>query len=252
VAETDGTPTRGGNGRTGTPGQTALQAVILFDIDGTLITSDGAGTAALERAVALALGRPREPAGFSFAGMTDRAILRRILLERGCEPTEEAIQTVLAVYPEVLAEEVARAARYQVHAGMQECLRAVSGLPGVEVGLGTGNVERGARIKLARVGLNGFFAFGGFGCDDEDRAELLRIGAARGAARLGRDLEGCRVVVVGDTPRDVAAAHAIGARCLAVATGGASVETLARTRADHLVESMAAPGALDALLALLD
>ncbi len=229
-----------------------MQAVILFDIDGTLITSDGAGTAALERAVALALDLPREPAGFSFAGMTDRAILRRILGERGCDPTEAAIQRVLAVYPDVLAEEVTRAARYRVHVGMQECLRAVSELPGVEVGLGTGNVERGARIKLGRVGLNDFFAFGGFGCDDEDRAELLRIGAARGAARLGQDLEACRVVVVGDTPRDVAAAHAIGARCLAVATGGASAETLADTRADHLVESMAAPGAVDALLALLD
>jgi phosphoglycolate phosphatase len=225
-----------------------VATILLFDVDGTLVSTGGAGRRAIERAVALGLGIPETGAGFSFAGMTDRAILRRLLQERGIEATEEALGAVLEVYPDVLREEVARAERYRVHPGMQACLEAVRVRPDRAVGLGTGNVERGARIKLERVGLNRFFAFGGFGCDAEERAELLQAGAARGARRLGRELADCRIVVVGDTPRDVAAAHAIGAECLALATGGASLDELAAADPDHLFENMDAPGAREVLL----
>jgi phosphoglycolate phosphatase-like HAD superfamily hydrolase len=117
------------------------------------------------------------------------------------------------------------------------------------VGLGTGNIERGARIKLERVDLNPRFGFGGFGCDAEDRGELLRIGAERGAARLGVARAACRVVVIGDTPLDIAGARAIGAEAFAVATGAADPATLSAAQPDHLFESLAAPGAIPALLA---
>ena len=109
------------------------------------------------------------------------------------------------------------------------------------LGLGTGNVEAGARAKLARVALDGAFAFGGFGDDHEDRALLVRAGAERGAARLDRPLDACRVVIIGDTPRDVAAARAIGAECLAVATGGATAEVLRAAEPTRLVADLTHP-----------
>ena len=91
---------------------------------------------------------------------------------------------------------------------------------GMGIGLGTGNLREGARIKLEHARLMHHFAFGGYGCDDEDRPSLVRLGAERGAARLGVPLASCRVVVIGDTPRDVAAARAVGADAVTVETGG--------------------------------
>ena len=225
-----------------------MATVVLFDIDGTLVSTGGAGQRALERALEESLALQAVRSGFSFAGMTDRMIVRRLLEELAQEASEAAIDAVLEVYLRVLQEEVAAAERYRIHAGMEACLDALAGREQVAVGLGTGNVEAGARIKLERVALNGHFAFGGFGCDAEDRAELIRMGAQRGARRLGRSLGECRVVIVGDTPRDVAAAHAIGAECLAVATGGASRDQLRAAGADHLFDTIAERGALEVLV----
>ncbi len=131
----------------------------------------------------------------------------------------------IAAYLAILAEELV-ASRAVVHAGIEAALDAAV-IAGAAVGLGTGNVRAGARLKLARVGLHERFAFGGFGCDHEARDALLRVGAERGASALGAPLDACRVVVVGDTPKDVAAARAIGAECLAVATGSFSTDALA-------------------------
>ena len=119
---------------------------------------------------------------------------------------------------------------------------------GTAVGLGTGNVRAGARIKLERVSLYDQFAFGGFGCDHEDRAELLRVGAERGAAALGVERGECRVVVIGDTVRDVDAALRIGAECIGVGTGAGTPETLSGRGATAVFATLAVPGALEALL----
>jgi phosphoglycolate phosphatase len=191
--------------------------VYLFDIDGTLVTGGG-GRRAIERALALVIGAAEARTSFSFGGMTDRAIARRALAEIGAEPSDDAIGLLLEHYLAFLHDEL-EAAPCATPAGALAAVERAASFEGVALGLGTGNVERGARAKLARVGLADRFAFGGFGCDHEERAELLRVGAARGAARLGHAPAACRVVVVGDTPLDVAAAHAIGAECVAVATG---------------------------------
>jgi len=200
--------------------------VLLFDIDGTLITTGGAGKRAVRRALEAWGDRvklsPTPGAGqFSYAGMTDRAIVRRGLLEAGGSPTEALIDELVDSYLDALALEVARSPEdaYRVLPGVERVLDACAERDGVALGLGTGNVARGARLKLEHVGLASRFAFGGYGCDAEDRAELVRAGAVRGAALLGRPLEACRVVVIGDTHRDIAAATAIGADCVAVATG---------------------------------
>jgi phosphoglycolate phosphatase len=224
--------------------------ILLFDIDGTLIRSGGAGSRALERAVAKAFGLASVKAGFSFAGGTDPAIFRRLLAECGVEPTEAAIARTFSVYLDILEEEVACAESYRVNPGMEDALETLAALDpeSIAIGLGTGNIEAGARIKLARAELNRYFPFGGFGSDAEDRPALLAAGVARGAARLGCDASACDVLVIGDTPLDVAAAHAIGARCLGVATGGATRPELATAGADQVFGSLAESGAIEALL----
>ena len=225
-----------------------MKTVLLFDVDGTLVTTGGAGRRALVRA--LAHWGASDGASFSFAGLTDRLIIRRSLAQAGMDVSETLIDRVIAAYLEVLADEVAAtpAPDYRLLPGMLEALDALAGAAHVAVGLGTGNVERGARIKLERVGVAERFAFGGFGCDAEDRAELLRIGAERGAARLGAARDQCRVVVIGDTPLDIKAARAIGAEAFALAAGGTTLEELATHHPEHLYPSLAAPGARAALL----
>src|SRR5690606_10952728 len=112
----------------------------------------------------------------------------------------------------------------------------------------TGNIREGARLKLERVAFFEPFRFGGFGCDHEDRAELIRIGAKRGAAQLGAPLAECRVVVIGDTPKDVAAARAIGAESIGVGTGSYRPDELLACGATYAFADFTDSAALPALL----
>ncbi len=222
--------------------------VLLYDIDGTLITTGGAGRRAIVRALET-LGYA-EKVEFSFAGMTDRAIVRRHLAAHGEAPSDALIDRVLDAYLAVLEDVVASMPRdrYHLHDGVLDSLQAAEAAADTVIGLGTGNIERGAQIKLEAVGVWHRFTFGGFGSDAEDRAELLLAGAERGAASLGRPRTACRVVVIGDTPRDIAAAKAIGAETVAVATGRYGVESLAEHRPTHVLPSLSSPRALSALL----
>lgn len=222
--------------------------VLLFDLDGTLLDTGGAGRRAIE--AALAAHGAAGGAGFSFAGMTDPAIVRRALGAAGRQTDEATLAAALASYLDRLAHEVATAPqeRYRVCPGVRAALAAAHATPGCAVGLGTGNLRAGAQIKLARVALQDEFAFGGFGSDAERRDELLRIGAERGAELLGASVASCRVVVIGDTPMDIAAARQIGAECIAVATGPIPRAQLAAHRPDHLFADLCEPGALAALL----
>jgi phosphoglycolate phosphatase len=222
--------------------------ILLFDIDGTLITSGGAGRRAMERAFEERYGN-REACRFRYDGMTDLQIARQTLVTLGVEPTRAAMDESIRLYLRFLEEEIARTdhALYRLHEGITPALGAARAR-GHGIGLGTGNVHEGARIKLERVGVFEEFAFGGFGSDAEDRTELLRHGAERGAAHLGAALDACRVVVIGDTPKDVAAAHGIGAECIGVGTGSFSAAELATAGAKYAFASLSEPGALDALL----
>jgi phosphoglycolate phosphatase-like HAD superfamily hydrolase len=206
--------------------------VLLFDIDGTLISTGGAGRRAMEGAFddVCGAGSARVLQGFSFAGMTDRAIVRTGLVATGVPASDEEIErridALLEAYLVRIPVEVASNEGYRVMPGVTDVLAWLRTVDRVAIGLGTGNVRRGAMAKLARGALDSAFAFGGFGCDAEDRAALLHIGARRGADALGASVESCRVVVIGDTPKDVAAAGAIGAECIAVGTGGFAPDKL--------------------------
>ena len=222
--------------------------VLLFDIDGTLLSTGGAGRRAFVRTCAERLGRPDACSGFRFDGMTDRGIVRKTLEAIDLEPTEAAIDELLAAYVSVLEDEVARAPEYRIHAGMERALSAARAREGVAVGLGTGNIREGARVKLSRGGLYHHFPFGGFGCDHEHRPTLIEIGAPRRAERLGAPLASCRVVIIGDTPADVAAAAAMGAESIGVGTGNFTPAALLACGATHAFQDLATPGALEALL----
>jgi phosphoglycolate phosphatase-like HAD superfamily hydrolase len=225
--------------------------VLLFDIDGTLVTTAGTGRRALGRAFAARFGRATALDGVRFDGMTDRAIVRAGLAAVGLPAAgpaaEAAIDGLLADYLALLDDEVRRSADLALHAGVLAALDAACGWDGVAVGLGTGNVRDGARIKLSRVGIYERFPFGGFGCDHEERAALLGIGATRGAARLGAAPGACRVVVIGDTPLDVAAARTIGAEAVGVGTSRFTPAELLAAGATAAFADLGAPGALAAL-----
>ncbi len=225
----------------------ARPKIILFDIDGTLISAHGAGGRAFKRALRDLIG-PDVELELTFAGGTDLGIARQGLECAGMEVSKEVVNRVLDTYVEYLVDTMRETTEYTVFAGVVELLDELSRRDGLAVGLGTGNIERGARIKLARGGLNDYFDFGGFGCDAEERAELIRAGATRGAAKLGVSLEQCRVLVIGDTTRDVAAARAIGAECLGVATGGATRDELEACGATACVADLTDPTVLDIVL----
>jgi len=222
--------------------------ILLFDIDGTLITSGGAGRRAMERAFEERHG-DREACRFRYDGMTDLQIARRTLVSLGVEPTRDAMDECIRLYLRFLVEEIERTdhALYRLHEGIKAALTAARSR-GHGIGLGTGNVHEGARIKLERVGVFEEFAFGGFGSDAEDRTELLRHGAERGAKHLGATLDACRVVVISDTPKDVVAAHGIGAECIGVGTGSFTAAELTAAGAKYAFGSLSAAGALEALL----
>lgn len=223
--------------------------ILLFDVDGTLVSTGGAGRRALEQVFFHCFGR-EDACSFALDGMTDRAIVRAGLKAIGMEPSEKDIDAVLAQYVAILEQEVARVdgSLYRLHTGIQQALEAASERQGHALGLGTGNIRQGARVKLSRVGIYDRFPFGGFGCDHENRIELLRCGARRGADRLGVPLHECRVVVIGDTPKDVAAAHGIGAESIGVGTGRFSPAELIAAGATAAFANLAAPGAVEALL----
>jgi phosphoglycolate phosphatase-like HAD superfamily hydrolase len=181
----------------------------------------------VERAFVERDGRRDAVARIAFGGMTDRATCRRGLA--------------------ALEEELRASRTARVLAGIEAALVAAVAA-GCAVGLGTGNIEPGARLKLGRAGIAERFAFGGYGRDSEVCSELLRVGAERGARAVGAPVEACRVVVIGDTLKDVAAAHAMGAECLAVATGAFSAAALRECGPRWVFADMEQDGVLPALL----
>ncbi|MEK7366442.1 MAG: HAD hydrolase-like protein [candidate division NC10 bacterium] len=225
--------------------------ILLFDLDGTLVLTGGAGVRALARAFQDLYGLQDAGRGVPFHGRTDLRIIRDIVERKLHRPmgADEAV-AICDRYLPYLEEEVQRSATYRVLPGVPALLTLLAARGDCLVGLGTGNVEAGARIKLARADLNRFFPFGGFGSDAEDRVELLRRAAARGEARRGPGADGlAQVVVIGDTHLDVESGRALGARTVAVATGGESAAALEQAKPDVLLADLSDA---EAFLRILD
>lgn len=227
-------------------------AVVLFDIDGTLVDAAGAGRRSLERALEERCGPlAGRLASLRLDGMTDRLIVREALALLAETFSEAACDLVLARYVEHLGREIGHPA-YAVLPGVAPLLEALAAAA-LPFGLCTGNVVEGARLKLARGGLDRHFewgphAIGGFADDGEARERVVAAALRRASARLGRTLHAREALVVGDTPRDVAAARHVGCPVLAVATGRYGADDLAACGADHVVQTLADPAALRLLL----
>jgi len=234
--------------RTTGRGHPMQSTILLFDIDGTLLSAGGAGRRAVVRIFGDQFARPEVFDDVRFHGMTDRAIIRAGLERLHLPADEGAIDALCAVYLTALAAEIPRSEGFRVLPGVAALLEALAGRPQLAVGLGTGNLREGARIKLEHARLSHHFAFGGFGCDAEDRAALLRVGVARGARHLGVAADTSRLVVIGDTPKDIAAARAIGAASLAVATSGFTTAELMAAGATWAFADLAAAGVREALV----
>ncbi len=221
--------------------------VFLFDIDGTILDARGAGRRAMQAAFeAECPGCGDAMARVRFAGMTDLGIVRTAL-RHAEQPADDAqVHRVLDHYLQRIDAEL-QVDPPRVIEGARASIDAALGHPRAAVGLGTGNHVEGARAKLGAVDLWDPFAFGGFGSDAELRAHMLAVGRDRGLARLGVAAEIARVVVIGDTPRDVEAARSIGAVCLAVTTGPYAAEDLALAGAQRVVERLDDAAALDFL-----
>ena len=213
----------------------------LFDIDGTLIDTGGAGARSWTWAFERQFDRHVDIAEHSVAGMTDPAIARATFTEAmEREPTAEELTRLLASYQAVLPDFVASSVDYRVLAGVEDLLERLTAA-GILLGLTTGGLEAAAHAKLGRGQLNHFFFLGGYGSDSEDRVELTRVALARGERMLEGPIQLSEVFVVGDTPLDIAAAKGVGAVSVAVASGHYGVEELEAAGADHVLASLAQP-----------
>lgn len=203
-----------------------MKKLILWDIDGTLIRTNRAGIAALVRAFATLHGREPDMTKVEVAGRTDRWIIRRMLEEHGLAPTPESIHAILEGYLQLLAGEIAtRPGR--VLPGIVELLETLHRRTDVVQALLTGNVERGARIKLEHYRVWHYFEFGAFGDDSPLRNDLGPHALRRAKERHAIDFSPEQTFVIGDTPHDIECGKAIGARTIGVATGTYTVEQLA-------------------------
>ena len=228
-----------------------LTHLILFDVDGTLLLSGGAGARALNIAFERIYGIPNAMRHVHPHGKTDELIVQEMFrshLER-CG-SESEVKVLLERYLEILPITVGDSKNFHLMPGIPGLLSYLRSRKDVFMGLGTGNIEEGARIKLSRGGLNRFFSFGGFGSDSGDRAELLEAGFQRGEEIILKEYPRKSIVrwVVGDTWRDVSAGRACGAKTIAVATGGDSLYELASASPDFLFATLEDQKAVSGIL----
>lgn len=214
---------------------------VLFDIDGTLIATGGAGAKSWRWAFEQLIGEPVDIGAFTDAGMTDPQVGRQSF-ERavGRAPTSQEMARLIQLYLTVLPDQVQASEGYKVMPGAAELLPRLVDRH-LLLGLTTGGLEAAGHVKLGRAGLNHFFTFGGYGSDSPDRAELTRRALARGGEILGHELRPERVLIVGDTPLDVKAAHDVGAPAVAVAAYHHTREQLEASGAEYVLDSLEEP-----------
>ena len=217
-----------------------MRKLVLFDIDGTLVLTGGAGVRAMNRALEELLGHTDGLNGIPVAGRTDRAILADAVRNADRDLDEPLLETLRARYIDNLAVEIERPGRgvKGVMPGINELLVALELRDDTFLGLLTGNFHEGARIKLSHFGLWRYFRCGAFGGDSSDRNALVPYAVSRARACGLPEIPSANVLVVGDTPHDVACAIAAGATPVAVATGGYSVEQLRESGARMVFQDL--------------
>jgi phosphoglycolate phosphatase-like HAD superfamily hydrolase len=210
--------------------------LVLFDIDGTLLSAGGISARALEAALVETFGTAGPAAGYDYSGKTDPQIVRELM--RGAGLGDPAIEELRALALERYARRLAewiRPEHVRPKPGVLALLESLEGRRDVTLGLLTGNLEPCARLKLEPIAANRFFGFGAFGSDDEDRYRLPAVALDRAREATGVAFEGSDTVIVGDSVHDVRCGRALGVRAVAVSTGRTSAAALAGAGPDHLV-----------------
>lgn len=211
---------------------------LLFDVDGTLINSGGAGAESWKLAFDDLYGIPADIGEFTDNGMTDPDVGRQTFLEvLEREPDDDEFDRLLQVRIDHLHDTVANSDGYEVLRGVEPLLRRLVDDKYL-LGLVTGNLEAAAHIKLHRAHLNHYFAFGGYGSDADDRGEVTRIALDRASLTYGAEIRPEEALVIGDTPNDIDGAHDAGIRCLAVASHNYGIDELRDAGADWVAESL--------------
>ncbi|MDP4626104.1 MAG: haloacid dehalogenase-like hydrolase [Akkermansiaceae bacterium] len=211
--------------------------LLLFDIDGTLVDTGGKGMAALRKTAIEVFGGAGPP--LDLAGSTDLGILENLYIHFGIEASDEQTHAFFEAYHRHLADSLeSNPGEGMVLDGAVELLETLVTREHAQLALLTGNTSLGAEIKLRHYGLGHHFSFGAFGSDRANRNDLGVIALERALAVTGREYHPDRTLIIGDTPKDIACAHAIGARCLAVATGQFSAAQLMEAGADWVIGSL--------------
>jgi phosphoglycolate phosphatase len=211
--------------------------LVLFDIDGTILHSGGAGERALRLALKDRFGRDDDLAKVEIAGKTDAAIARQIFQMHDIEPTPENLAEFFDGYLHHLAQELPRTKGHLLP-GVLELLEKLRSYPHVALALLTGNLSRGAELKLNHYGVWHFFEFGAFADDHHDRNELGRFACARALDAHGVEFPCDAIFVLGDTPHDIACGRAFGAKTVGIATGKYTREQLAACEPDFLFDDL--------------
>ena len=216
--------------------------LLLFDIDGTILDCGGAGPGAVSEGFLEAFDlhdRADAMPELVFAGATDALIARQLFAAFEIEDTPEHRERFFGAYAKLLRSAISRNGdRARILPGVQQLLNHFAEADGQHLGLLTGNIETGARIKLGHVGVDSHFEFGAFGDDAEHRDELGPIALDRARRHTGESIEPDNAVVIGDTPRDVSCARAAGMKVVAVATGRFSRSELERCEPDAVLDNL--------------
>ena len=214
-----------------------MNKLVLFDIDGTLINSGEAGTRALNNSFQQIFSINNAFAGIRMPGKTDIQIIKECLAFHGLQSGDGILSSVLSEYLNSLRIEMNNN-RKRLHPGVIDLLNSLRKMEGYWLGLLTGNIEGGARIKLEVFGLNKYFPIGAFGSDNEDRNSLLPVAVKKFKGMTNIDIKYEDCIVIGDTPLDVECAKPFGATAVVVSTGSYSYESLLKTKADYVLRDM--------------
>ena len=214
--------------------------LVLFDIDETMIYSDGVGRRAMEAALNQVFERRIDATGHPMSGKTDPQICYELLLALGYSKQEvdDKMPDAFKIYINILESEIAKANGFRIHNGVADLLRELAGRDDCYLGLLTGNIEQGARLKLTPFELNTYFSFGAFGCDSPDRLHLPSFAHKRAEQIFARSFEKDEIVIIGDAVNDILCAHGYGIRCIITATGRTPKADLAELNPDYLFDSL--------------
>ena len=217
-----------------------MKRLVLFDIDETMVYSDGVGRRAMEAALRQVFKHTVDATGHSMSGKTDPQICYELLTAMGynIEEIKEKLPLAFKIYLELLETEIESSGRIRLHSGVVELLQELEKHPECYLGLLTGNIEEGARLKLKPFDLNSYFVFGAFGSDSANRNDLPLFAHKRASEVLGKEFTRDEIVIIGDAVNDVLCAQGYGVKCIITATGKTPKETLAELKPDYLFDSL--------------